>query len=115
MEKGKFTLRKWVSNHPDVLESLDPDHKLSTLVDFGNEDSIKTLGIKWNPTTDNFLFKISMNESSNTKRQVLSEIARIYDPLVWLEPIIITAKLLMQDIWKEELSWDKKTTTPLPV
>lgn len=45
-----------------------------------------------------------------TKRTVLSAIARLYDPVGWLSPIVIIAKILMQDLWRYNLQWDD----PLP-
>lgn len=41
-----------------------------------------------------------------TKRTVLSKIAQIFDPLGLLSPTIISAKLLMQNIWRQNLDWD---------
>ncbi|VDN07441.1 unnamed protein product, partial [Onchocerca ochengi] len=34
--------------------------------------------------------------------------AAIYDPLELLGPIILTWKLLIQDLWKMGMSWDEK-------
>lgn len=41
-----------------------------------------------------------------TKRSVLSRTARLFDPLGWLAPIIIRAKLLVQTAWLQHLDWD---------
>ncbi|GFX94049.1 integrase catalytic domain-containing protein [Trichonephila clavipes] len=46
------------------------------------------------------------NEVRPTKRQLLSTIAKIYDPLGFLSPTKIQLKILMQDIMKEIISWD---------
>ncbi|GFT37665.1 integrase_H2C2 domain-containing protein [Trichonephila clavipes] len=43
--------------------------------------------------------------SSFTKRMVLSTIARIFDPLGLLGPIITWAKIFMQRLWLLELGW----------
>ena len=42
----------------------------------------------------------------NSKRDVLSIIGRVFDPLGILSPIIIVAKLIFQDCWKGKLGWD---------
>ncbi|MDD9341262.1 MAG: hypothetical protein PV362_16785, partial [Providencia heimbachae] len=42
----------------------------------------------------------------DTKRAVLSTIARIYDPIGLISPITISAKLIMQDLWKAKLDWE---------
>lgn len=50
---------------------------------------------------------------ADTQRKILSEIAKIYDPSGFLSPVVILAKFVMQDLWKEkEIGWDsslKKT------
>lgn len=38
-------------------------------------------------------------ETSVTKRSILSDVAKIYDPLGWLAPVIIVAKLFIQELW----------------
>ena len=45
-----------------------------------------------------------------TRRQILSDISKIFDPLGFLAPSIVTLKICMQDIWKTKLGWDE----PLP-
>ncbi|XP_020717202.1 uncharacterized protein LOC110118833 [Ceratitis capitata] len=41
-----------------------------------------------------------------TKREVLSCVAKLFDPTGWLGPIVIEAKILMQDIWLTKIDWD---------
>lgn len=51
-----------------------------------------------------------MKSTSNgkiTKRIVLLEIAQIFDPLSLLGPILIVAKIIMQQLWHLNLEWDK--------
>ena len=45
-----------------------------------------------------------------TKRKVLSVISRLFDPLGFLSPVIILAKIFMQTLWISDIAWD----TPLP-
>ncbi|GFW27431.1 hypothetical protein TNCV_2791811 [Trichonephila clavipes] len=64
---------------------------------------MKILGIIWNSKEDTFRINISPpNEVRPTKRQLLSTIAKIYDPLGFLSPTTTQLKILMQDIWKEK-------------
>ena len=46
-------------------------------------------------------------ETTLTKRTLLSQIAKTFDPPGWLSPVIIQFKLIMQIIWKYELQWDE--------
>lgn len=43
---------------------------------------------------------------SLTKRILLKEIASIFDPLGFLAPFIIKAKILLQEVWAARQDWD---------
>ena len=45
-----------------------------------------------------------------TKREILRQTSRLFDPLGLLSPVTIRAKLLIQDLWRMKYDWD----TPLP-
>jgi hypothetical protein len=113
LKAGNFRIRKWACNKLELLNDLPiEDVELTDTKVFQEDESIKTLGILWIPRDDVFVFKakITKNEKIITKRQVLSEIASLYDPLGWLSPILIKPKILMQDIWINGCAWDE----PLP-
>ena len=80
--------------------------------------TIKTLGVVWNPSSDKFTFTVShlsndLNEATITKRKVLSDIAKIFDPLGWLSPVSLELKHLMQQVWQCRVDWDQKLPTEL--
>jgi len=105
---GGFRLRKWAANHTELLEdvplndrALRPDHLIE------EDDNIKVLGISWTTQDDSFSYKISpLPGTTATKRSVLSTIARIFDPLGWATPVVIVAKILMQELWIRKCGWD---------
>lgn len=107
LNSGKFKLRKWSCNCEHVLKDMPEDYK-----EFGSrsisDETIKTLGIWWNPTTDNFEFKLNLLGNTNrlTKRLLLSEGSKLFDPLGWLAPVTIIAKLTFQETWTLGISWD---------
>lgn len=76
---------------------------------------MKTLGIQWNPVTDTFAFKIDfpVGSAQPTKRQFLSDAARLYDPLGWLAPSVILVKIMFQRCWELKLDWDDRLPPPL--
>jgi hypothetical protein len=100
-------LHKWSSNDKRILQEL-PFEAQEYHFD-RDEEKVKTLGLIWNPKCDTFEF--SVNDTSNTpewtKRSVLSHIARIFDPMGLLGPIIITAKLFMKNLWLIKRDWDQ--------
>lgn len=49
----------------------------------------------------------SIQERKITKRVVLSEIAQVFDPLGLIGPILIVAKVIMQQLWCLNIEWDK--------
>lgn len=62
----------------------------------------------WKPKTDLYIFEIKpISFEEITKRIILSIIARIFDPLGLLCPIILYAKLINKDLWEENVQWDE--------
>ena len=99
----EFELRKWTSNHKKILADLPSDHLLhKDFLDFDDSSVVKTLRIRWNALSDVFYF----SAKPFTKRQILSEIAKLFDPAGWLASCTILAKLIMQHIWLEHSGWD---------
>ncbi|XP_076299352.1 uncharacterized protein LOC143218193 [Lasioglossum baleicum] len=108
LQSGGFKLRKWASNSPELIADIDPsDHGLAASKPLLPDDNLKVLGINWNLETDSFRFDIGIkNAILATKREVLSIIARFYDPLGWAAPVVVVAKILMQRLWLQKCGWD---------
>lgn len=110
LKRGGFGVHKFCSNSPEVLRAI-PDELQEKKVDFESSElnnTIKTLGLIWNPNDDYFAFNVTsfINQGTPTKRIVLSEIGRLYDPLGFLGPVGTIAKLTMQELWRLKLDWD---------
>ena len=106
LDSACFPLRKWVSNSPAVISDLSSQSCQSNLLTLG--DSSKTLGLLWHHSSDELLYNIeSSSTKSITKRTILSEIARVFDPLGLLSPCTIKIKMLIQKLWSERLGWDE--------
>ncbi|XP_070162567.1 uncharacterized protein [Polyergus mexicanus] len=114
LKRGGFVLRKWASNSPSLLEDIDrADHGLATKKPLAEDEQIKILGIGWNPTNDTFEFRVSLTDNvPETKRKILSAIAKFYDPLGWVTPVTITAKIFMQQLWRLKIDWDDVISEP---
>nr|XP_034836272.1 uncharacterized protein LOC117992671 [Maniola hyperantus] len=106
---GQFQLRKWASNEPGLLSDLPPEDCLFDPKAFsdGETPTLKVLGLKWDPATDAFLFEVKSSNQLCTKRNILSELARIFDPLGFLSPLTIKAKCFLQRLWILGTSWDE--------
>lgn len=107
---GSLELRKWTSNSSELLNSIPADlRETNSLIELQQDSSVKTLGIFWRPLDDIYTFQLSLPKEPPqliTKRHILSEIAKIYDPLGWLSPTIITSKIFMQELWKLKHDWN---------
>lgn len=108
---GGLSLRKWSSNDDKILKGINPEDinkEMLCLQDL-EEKSIKTLGLVWKPKEDEFTFKISCMkflDIKKTKRNLCSDISRIFDPLGWISPFTVGTKVLFQKTWKLSLDWD---------
>lgn len=108
---GCFELRKWLSNRTEVLDQFKVNKDLhSNILKLGPGEQNKTLGILWNATEDNIQYSIRRfpYQSDITKRAILSVISQIFDPLGLLGPIVVNAKIMLQSLWQDRLSWDEK-------
>lgn len=103
-------LHKWGSNSAalsKMLEDEGPDER-----PLGQQTGVlKVLGLTWKPNEDSLSFSAEhviefARQRRNTKRFVLQTTARLYDPLGFLSPFVVRAKILFQEVWKLNLRWD---------
>ncbi|XP_076624584.1 uncharacterized protein LOC143343501 [Colletes latitarsis] len=112
--KGGLKLRQWASNDDRLLDSLN-DRTDSAYVRLDLDETVKTLGLRWNAKKDALSYSISDLETGRriTKRTTLSQIASLFDPLGLLGPIIAHAKIIMQALWQLKLDWDESVPTDI--
>ncbi|XP_064481215.1 uncharacterized protein LOC135394411 [Ornithodoros turicata] len=104
-------IRKWTSNSPVLRERFLMD---STSYDNASDGDtiVKVLGLYWGRSTDGLLLKTTRAADfavahPATKRTVLKAFSLVYDPLGYIAPVIISARILFQDLWRNGLSWDQ--------
>ena len=106
-----FNLRAWASNSP-VIQSLAAKENL-----LDDCPEAKVLGVLWNTTTDMIKYPPRSTASTTpnliTKREVLQESSKIYDPIGFLGPVTVRAKILMQELWRQGIAWDEPLTPDL--
>lgn len=111
LSKGGFELRQWACNFPTVIEHLPPEAR-STASELwlskGSSDLQElTLGMQWNCLTDTLGYKHRSTEPlPPTLRNLYRKLASQYDPLGFMIPFTTRAKILIQDLWRQELGWD---------
>lgn len=88
---------------------------MSPLVLFNVDEysDLKILGLRWNPSSDTFSFKTTHSVNTPTKRSVLSDIARVFDPLGLLSPTTFWKKHVMQRLWTAGIGWDDQVPSDI--
>ena len=105
MLDANFNLRSWASNSQH-LQAIARDNQV-----IDENQLVNVLGLYWNTAEDRIcLIPKPLDSTSSsivTKRTILQDSSRVYDPLGILSPITIRAKLLMQELWQQSVDWDK--------
>lgn len=102
LQTAGMSLCKIVSNNKAILDGVTN----KSLHPSDDDETFKALGIRYSPITDDFSFHLTaMHEGVSTKASVLSSIASIYDPMGWLGPVVLKAKLIMKSLWLLSLKW----------
>ena len=135
MKAGGFNLRKFTSSSPLLQSWIQNDESCneptvspcvikagSTFVEssIGPNQNVcqgerKVLGVCWDVANDVFIFNLQelacIAESlKSTKRNIVSLVGKVYDPLEFLAPVVIRLKVFLQELCKVKLDWDQ----PLP-
>lgn len=110
LESAKLPLRKCCSNSNEFLKHIgkynsDPMFSLQ----IGVDDIVKSLGLGWEPELDEFQFIVEHNSTriKATKRMLLSELNRTFDPLGFLAPVLVRRKIFFQQLWQLKIGWDE--------
>ena len=113
-----FRIKKWRSSSPTVLASIPtelveplPDQKM---LDSHSACYPKALGLVWDSVKDEMATSVEIARGySSTKRGVVSDIARTFDILGWLSPVILEMKILYRSLWERKLGWDQEVPLDL--
>ena len=95
----KFNSRSWVSNSNRV-QALAMNDEVAD-----KDSTVNILGLRWNLSSDTITFAMKYIApdvgSTNTKREVLQQSSRLYNPLGFLAPVTVQAKILLQELKME--------------
>jgi len=104
MAKAKFNLHSWTSNSTQLQITVEQDGVAET------DHFVKILGLQWNTASDTLLLtlrNISPDTPLITKRDVLQDSSCIFDPLGFISPVTIQAKIFIQELRGQQIHWDE--------
>ena len=130
MGNGGFRLRKWKTNDLKLRQKIeqsersmhqskiiptveeDETHAKSKLDPHSGAKGEKVLGLSWNIENDTIHFQfehISQKKErlEPTKRNLLSLLSSLFDPLGLISGVVVSMKILFQDVCKNKLGWDE--------
>ncbi|XP_059045792.1 uncharacterized protein LOC131841489 [Achroia grisella] len=126
--KAGFKLQKWNSNKDEIMEVIqndkeregrekeisNTDTKIEN-IEIKTDNTINILGLTWNRNRDEFQYSVKLPPLSApvTKRKILSDVARLYDPMGWIAPSVVIAKVMIQKLWLAGLEWDEEAPKEL--
>lgn len=102
-----FKLEKWQANQTEAFKSVGIN--IDSPQDRDLDSTTSILGLQWSPEADTFSIKVNTNNLGETitKRKMLAEIAKIYDPCGYFVPVTIIGRIIMQETWKLKVDWNQ--------
>ncbi|XP_073824972.1 uncharacterized protein isoform X1 [Musca autumnalis] len=114
-KNGGFEHRGFISNSNDVMLALDGLSSSKIIAPM--ESGEKVLGLYWDPGLDTFMFNLKFSkvdpdiisgQKIPTKRQVLSIIMSMFDPLGFSSNFMVGGKLILRNIWITDCVGDEE-------
>lgn len=93
MREAQMELREWECSCDDATSDLN----VSTV-----------LGLEWNKKDDTLGCFLPEPPEKLTKRAVLSQVHRIFDPIGFTCPATLVPKMILQDTWNLKIDWDEE-------
>lgn len=110
LEQYGLPLRKWCSSSSQFVDHIPKDQSdTNFVISMIDNDTVATLGLLWQPATDNFLFSVEdwCPPPRMTKRSLLSDINSVFDPVGLISPVLIKGKIFIQQLWALKINWDE--------
>ena len=104
LSEADFNLKVWISNSQQVRDIGKQDKSIDVNI------PSNVLGIHWNAMTDHLSLiskGVDLTSELTTKREVLQESSRIFDPIGFATLVTIHSKLLIQKLWQLKIKWDE--------
>lgn len=106
LAEGGFPIGKWHSNVSEVAVTGSEEEI------YLDRDDSSVLGLRWLVQSDelSYLWKNREETVIPTKRGVVQDLGRIFDPLGFIGPVTAAGKIIVRELHANKLAWD----SPLP-
>lgn len=107
-EDATIKLHKWHSN-VETLEAPCSDENYEITFakqQLGSQPETKLLGLGWDKRKDSISVVKPDEVPATTKRNALSQLAKLYDPLGLVSPMTLLGKNLFREMCESRISWD---------
>ena len=106
---GNTKIFKFTSNSKRLLSAVlnDKRSKPDLNLDLDELPIERALGIRWSVEDDMLGFEIRSLVRPEIKRGILSTVCSLFDPLGVAAPVALSARRLVQDLWKANIGWDE--------
>ena len=98
-----------MSNSKNVLATIPAERRAAPELNLDLDELPveRALGVHWFVESDELGFEIKKLHRPETKRGILSTICSLHDPLGFAAPVTLTARSLIEDLWKAKVDWDQ--------
>lgn len=111
LQRGGFRLTKWISNSRELLKTIPSTEHVKGIAELDLDQSSlpseRALGVLWRIEEDVFGYDVTPPMKPVTRRGMLSTVSSVYDPLGFVSPFILRAKLIFQESCRLALGWDE--------
>ena len=115
--KASLQLHKWNSNarEVEVTDAVDDEIGVTCAKE---QLEVKPgecglLGLRWNKDADTIAVTFPQDVAAPTKRGVLGQVAKVYDPLGLAAPLTLVRKLIYRDACQQKKAWDAELSKEL--
>ena len=106
---AKFELHKWHSNEPELetnCENYKPTFAKQQLGSTFTPGKGKLLGVPWDKSEDILGVTFSNSPAKLTKQGILANLAKVYDPLGLVSPVMLDGKRIYRETCNQKITWD---------
>ena len=102
LKRSGFTLKKWASNCPEVLEIFPVEERLEANEIALNAESSAILGLEW--ITDRDCLQVCRGPNKECpqdgfQRVVITFVSSEFDPMGIFAPFTLRMRMLLKSIW----------------